>query len=336
MTEPSSSSHQEIFQESPSASPSEDATIAPRMKSKDLPELDEAQPPEYTIMDEFQSLTPLREYQMDEQALLAESIPDRPLIGPLVPLAMLREEYERGSQGFVRQIDWLMSHGHIGIRRTKGDGDCFYRSLAFAYCERIMHAPDAELAVMSAISSIEATPALLEAAGFQPLVFEDFYEMFLSLVRKILAPDENGKVLTPAALLGAFNDPETSNSIVVYLRMLTSAQIRSDPDISNFLLSPETAEFVEPRVFCEHFVEAMGKEADHPQMQALAQALRVHVSVAYLDGHSSGQNGDEVTFVHLDKAVGTVPGAEPVMLLYRPGHYDILDTRSEDPMDYYT
>ncbi|OCH88935.1 cysteine proteinase [Obba rivulosa] len=305
------------------------------MQAMDLPELEDLQPPEYTIMDEFQSLTPLRDYEMDAQALFAESIPDRPLVGPLVPMTSLREEYENGSQVFLKQIDWLISRGYTGVRRTKGDGDCFYRSLAFGYFERILHAPDAELAVMSAISSIESTPPLLEAAGFQPLVFEDFYETFLSLVKRILTPDENGKVLTPAALLEAFNDPEISNSIVVYLRLLTSAQIRADPEISDFLLHPETAEFVETREFCENFVEAMGKEADHPQMQALTQALRVHVVIAYLDGHSRGKEEDPVNFVDLHKAVGTVPEAEPVTLLYRPGHYDLLDTRSEDPMDYY-
>lgn len=209
-------------------------------------------------------------------------------------------------------------------------------ALAFGYFERILHAPDAELAVTSAISSIESTPPLLEAAGFQPLVFEDFYETFLSLVKRILAPDENGKVLTPAALLEAFNDPEISNSIVVYLRMLTSAQIRADPDISSFLLHPETGECMETREFCENFVEAMGREADHPQMEALTRALRVHVVVAYLDGHQHGKEEGEVNFVHFMKAVGSVPDAEPVTLLYRPGHYDLLDTRSDDPMDYYT
>ncbi len=39
----------------------------------------------------------------------------------------LREEYERGSQSFVRQIDFLLKKGYHGIRRTRGDGDCFYR-----------------------------------------------------------------------------------------------------------------------------------------------------------------------------------------------------------------
>ena len=53
-----------------------------------------------------------------------------------------------------------------------------------------------------------------------------------------------------------------SNSVVVYLRLLTSAQIRADPDsYAPFLSHPETGELMEPREFCENFVEAVGKEA---------------------------------------------------------------------------
>lgn len=53
-------------------------------------------------------------------------VPDRPLIAPLAPMITIREEYENGSQGFVRQIDWLLSEGWIGIRRTRGDGQSYH------------------------------------------------------------------------------------------------------------------------------------------------------------------------------------------------------------------
>lgn len=53
-----------------------------------------------------------------------------------------------------------------------------------------------------------------------------------------------------------------SNSIVVYLRLLTSARIRTDPESYDaFLFDPELGEPMGPREFCEGFVEAMGKEA---------------------------------------------------------------------------
>ena len=53
-----------------------------------------------------------------------------------------------------------------------------------------------------------------------------------------------------------------SNSVVVYLRLVASAQIRNDPDeYAPFLFHPETGEPMGTREFCEHFVEAVGKEA---------------------------------------------------------------------------
>ena len=58
----------------------------------------------------------------DLQAVLDNAIPDRPLIAPLVPMRVLREEYEHGNQTFVQQIDWLVEQGYLGIRRARGDG----------------------------------------------------------------------------------------------------------------------------------------------------------------------------------------------------------------------
>lgn len=53
-----------------------------------------------------------------------------------------------------------------------------------------------------------------------------------------------------------------SNSIVVFLRLLTSATIRMDEDnYSPFLFHPEIGEQMAVREFCENFVEACGKEA---------------------------------------------------------------------------
>ncbi len=52
-----------------------------------------------------------------------------------------------------------------------------------------------------------------------------------------------------------------SNSIVVFLRLLTSAEIKTNPDYAAFLLHPETGEQMDPEGFCNNFVEAVGKEA---------------------------------------------------------------------------
>ncbi|KAJ3557485.1 hypothetical protein NM688_g1448 [Phlebia brevispora] len=336
----------------------------PRMKGGDLPDVADdppfeswkevtedsdrqaEDPPDYTIMGdngELSQLAPAALFELN-QAALDDSVPNRPLVAPLVPMAALREEYENGNEIFVKQIDWLVEQGYIGIRRTRGDGDCFYRSLAYAYVERILNSTDQGLDAVQAVSMLESTQSMLETVGFQPLVFEDFLETFTTLIKRVTDPEPGATLLTHHGLLEAFNNPEISNSIVVYLRLLTSAQIRLDPDAyAPFLFHPELGEPMDTRDFCENFVEAVGKEADHVQMTALTRALRINILVAYLDGRvhsressaaSSGKGKGratdtvEVEFVPFENGE---EGLEPIRLLYRPGHYDILEQRSEDP-----
>ncbi|KDQ54548.1 hypothetical protein JAAARDRAFT_397855 [Jaapia argillacea MUCL 33604] len=308
---------------------------APRLVSGDLPP--EEPIPSYTgpsfVTDdpELSRLTPAELYELN-QGMLNDAVPDRPLIDQLKHIAVLRSEYEHGTPAFLQQIDYLRSQGYNGIRRTRGDGDCFYRSLAFAFVERLMNSEEEELefSVMSAISTLESVLPMLEAAGFQKLVYEDFYETFVSIIKQIVEPDRlDHSNLTPALLLEAFQSPEVSNSVVVFLRLLTSAQIRTDPDsYADFLFNPELGEPMAPREFCESFVEAVGKEADHVQMTALSRALNVNFSVAYLDGRSKDGTVD---FVQFDS--GNDYGSEPMVLLYRPGHYDILERRSQEPLE---
>lgn len=76
-----------------------------------------------------------------------------------------------------------------------------------------MHSPDDELAVGTALSMIESTLPMLEAAGFQKLVYEDFYEALVELIRNIISPNENGRMLSDKALLHAFQSAEGLNPL---------------------------------------------------------------------------------------------------------------------------
>ena len=64
------------------------------------------------------------------------------------------------------------------------------------------------MAVALVTSTLESTIPKLEEAGFQKLVFEDFYEVLLSLIQQIILPEPGGTTLTPETLLEAFQSPE--------------------------------------------------------------------------------------------------------------------------------
>ncbi|KAI5118472.1 hypothetical protein M0805_003733 [Coniferiporia weirii] len=269
------------------------------------------------------SLSPL-ELQQLTQNMLDETASTRPLITESIPLAALREEYENGSGSFIQQIDYLRSQGFTNIRRTRGDGDCFYRSLAFAWIERMIISRNQTVDVAKSLSLLDSSLLILKAAGFQELVFDDFYDVLISLIRQIVVPEPDGSTLTTSILLEAFQDSEVSNCIVVFLRLLTSAVIRTDPEAyAPFLFHPESGDDIAPQEFCERYVEACGKEADHVQITALTKALKLNVEVAYLDGHSSDGS---VSFVPFQN-VPPNDFENQLALLYRPGHYDILEKR---------
>ena len=163
------------------------------------------------------------------QKHLDNSIPSKtPLMAELVPLSVLRAEYE-GSDSFIKQIDFLSTKGYDGIRRSRGDGDCFYRcmchcttlpallitavgitlALAFAYIERIFDKNDKEMAVVTSISTLEETLKGLQKVGFDKSVIDEAYEVPRDLIRGIIEPDtvsNSGQTLTPPQLLEVFQD----------------------------------------------------------------------------------------------------------------------------------
>jgi ubiquitin thioesterase protein OTUB1 len=79
--------------------------------------------------DSTQSMTDLSDHEIarltaelrDSQAQL------RPMLGDIEPISALREEYQGSSGAFSAKIDTLDKDGWTGIRRTRRDGDCWYR-----------------------------------------------------------------------------------------------------------------------------------------------------------------------------------------------------------------
>jgi len=271
-----------------------------------------------TLPADFSSFTPSQLYDMNQQ-FLSDAVPERPLIDDVRPMSSLRSEYENGSATFLKQIDWLIKQGFGHVRRARGDGDCFYRSLGFAYVESLINSSERDFAVGSSLSILESTKETLDSAGIQKMVYEDFYDDFEALIQSITKPDKHGRTLNTERLLSAFQKPEVSNSIVIYLRFLTSAQIRLNRDsYEGFLVHPDTKDPMDVDSFCDNVVQAMGKEADNVEIEALCRALQLNVDLAYLNG----VRGDAVDFIKF--RYHSNPDVTPVVLLYRPGHYDIL------------
>lgn len=99
---------------------------------------------------------------------------------------------------------------------------------------------------------------------------------------------------------------------------MTSAYIRTHPDtFAPFLLSPTTFLPLTPDDFCRQEIEPCGKEADHAQIMALAEALSIGIRIAYLDRSEVKveEGGEVINWVEF--GVGTGEDDRPLTLLYR-------------------
>ena len=123
----------------------------------------------------------------------------------------------------------------------------------------------------------------------------------------------------------------TSDYCTWYLRVLTSAQMKSNPDrYLPFLLADyDLHNCMDVPTYCSREVEPMGKECGMVTVAALAECLDVKVVIEYMDGRLvKKSNGEDVVVNHV---FGQVDDDEEekddricLILLYRPGHYDIL------------
>lgn len=186
------------------------------------------------------------------------------------------------------------------VRKVCGDGNCFYRAFSFAFLESVLQKPRG---LQRFLNKVTESNLALSNAGFDERSYVNHLQKVLNVVR--LCQDE-GSVET---LYIAFNQPCISDSVVQYLRLLTSAYLQSNEDFySSFVEAPDL------QTYCHQEVEVMATECDHVGIQALSLALDVGVHIVSMEG-------DEHKLVH-----HVIPeGAEPsVHLLYQASHYNII------------
>ncbi|KAH9031883.1 cysteine proteinase [Lactarius pseudohatsudake] len=316
-----------------------DLPSAPRPRAHELPDPQDPRTEwinDITADTDITSLPTAQLYELNQNLLDSSISSTTPLMAELAPLTGAACGV-RGRLGFLCKANRLPH-----LQRLRGHPALSWRwrlflsmcvSLAFAYIERIFNAEDWGIAAAKSISTLEAFLPKLHEAGFDGMVIDESYEIPRDLIRSIVEPNpgsNNGQTLTPAQLLEVFQNDSLSNYIVMFMRMLTSAQIRGNPEeYEPFLTHPELGEQMGVKDFCEALVEVLGREADHVQVTAISEALKVNVAIAYFDGRDKD---GIVEFVKFDKAID--PSEAPVTLIYRPGHYDILDRRSIEALPF--
>ncbi|KAL3599354.1 hypothetical protein D5086_007272, partial [Populus alba] len=219
-----------------------------------------------------------------------------PFVGDKEPLSALAAEYQSGSPILLQKIK-VLGDKYVAIRRTRGDGNCFFRSFMFSYLEHILEKQDrAEVDRIKA--NVEECRKTLQSLGYVDFTFEDFFALFLEQLDDVLQGNETS--ISHEELLNRSRDQSVSD----YGELLDKVM-----------------------------VEPMGEESDHVHITALSDALGVPIRVVYLDRSSCDAGGVSVNhhdFVPAPRNLPSATGAGSesinpfITLLYRPGHYDIL------------
>lgn len=243
---------------------------------------------------------------MEQERDIRVEVSAVPLVGPQVPLESLREQYAE-NPGFLPKIENLVSR-FSSMRRTRPDGNCFYRAYLFGIFEMVLRDKELHEAM---VARARASLEYCLKAGYERIAVEDFYEDFCTSLER-LGVD--------GADIGTINEilEENDNYLVFWMRILTSSYLkRNADDFAPFLEMHPSIER-----FCAAEVDPVGKDADHLQITALSAQLQVPVCVVYLD-QSAGEEVSEHMFAAPPPSES---GAAPVSvrLLYRPGHYDLI------------
>ncbi|XP_028832138.1 ubiquitin thioesterase OTUB2-like [Denticeps clupeoides] len=186
------------------------------------------------------------------------------------------------------------------VRHVRGDGNCFYRALCFGLLESLLRD---DRGMQSLKEKLIRSGRELLTAGFDERAFTDLLSIFINVLERSEAEDHED------VLLQLFNDQLISDSMVQYLRLLTSAYLQNHADFfQNFLEAPNL------KVYCTQEVETMATECDHVEILALAEALDVGICIVSMEGRD-GQLSCHIL----------PEGTEPSLhLLYKTSHYDIL------------
>ncbi|KAK6180862.1 hypothetical protein SNE40_008838 [Patella caerulea] len=235
--------------------------------------------------------------QRDIEKAIAD---EQPLVSDILSFDELKTEYQ-DDEIFKLKIDDLKGR-YKHMRKTRGDGNCFFRAFGFAYLEQLLN-NNTDFPRFKEIASKSKDE--LVALGFPQFTIEDFHETFMEVIEKV------EKKCTNEEFYQLYTDQGISDYFVVYLRLIVSGHLQKEEDF--FIHFVEGGRTV--KEFCNQEVEPMHKESDHIHITALTAALGVNIRVEYMD------RGDTPKCNQHDFPDGSRPS---VYLLYRPSHYDIL------------
>lgn len=300
------------------------------------------------ITDHIMGVAKMPSYPTDEQIVRQRErieeleVNSQPIVSDPFPLESLEVEYEGGDSAFLEKIKCL-KRVFSRYRKCRGDGNCFFRAFSFRLIELIRSSSDVEL-LTNLFARIKSW---LDLAGFQADAYMEFLEMSQRSIADFLekAPIIEAAGEDPSDWLAQEwrKDAYASNSMIVLLRLLASAFLRTNaeaylPFIWEGMVTEggDASPDKTMAAYCQQFVESFGQESDQIHIIALTKAIGCRIEVAYLDASTPPPNLEvedddcSALFLKFGEMERSSLIDAPITTLYRPGHYDIIYLNTAD------
>ncbi|KAF1951713.1 cysteine proteinase [Byssothecium circinans] len=263
------------------------------------------------------------------QKLSNEFVPEAtgPLVGERQSSAAITTEYANADPVYRAKTASLPAK-YAYFRTCRGDGHCGWRAIAFTYLETLVREGNASKFDEEEARLISMNN-LFTQVGINLELIIDFADELFDLLRKLAESVRARDGTADSQLLEAFNDVNTSLSIITYVKFITSVWIQTHPsDFQNFIP-------IDIKTFCSLNIEPAQCEIDYVAIAALNQALikpaGFGLEIMYLD-RSPGEEVNVNSFSQPTDHDGMLlPNGPTIRLLYRPGHYDILYKAEDFP-----
>ncbi|KAH6604443.1 hypothetical protein Trco_007889 [Trichoderma cornu-damae] len=242
-----------------------------------------------------------------------------PFVGEKTPSDAITQEYAKADPVYVEKTLALpQTYSHY--RQIKGDGNCGWRAIAFAYFEKLIDLGD-QAQVEGEVARLMSLGPMLSNIGRYEY-HEDFAEEAHGLLRDIAANMANSD-LARAMLLRRFNDITIEANIIYYFRMLAATYLKANAAIYD----PFVADLGGIASYCSQAIDIVNREIEHLGIVGLANLLLKPIDfvleIAYLD-RSPGSQVNRYRFPEEANQQDTAALGPTLYLLYRPDHYDIL------------
>lgn len=250
-------------------------------------------------------------------------------VGTVQPLGDLLKEFAY-SQNHQRKVSELIQRGYKYVRRVRGDGNCFYRSVGFAWLEAL---------ATRAAHGMAATGLFIDwppASRFGDLAreYQELHQIVSTLMQQDLPKREAAEhgLGVLARLLG---DVRFDLCVTVFVRLLVARFLEGNPQDSRLssvqkedrqtLSAVVAAQYGSVENFLHTQVLPLGQEAEGVAIAIAVRQLCMWMRILQLDS-SPGAIPD---YVYPSEDYDSPLGIR-ICLLFRPGHYELL-YHSETP-----